>query len=70
MKSIRLYNQTSKATVLLTVSEKNYSNIERLQYMGGIKRFGLAVYEEGEHLKEDDPYSIPKHVGKVFKNRA
>lgn len=54
MKIIDLYNETTKVSCRRAVTENTYKMIKALQYLGGFKRFGLEIYDEGVHIVEKE----------------
>jgi hypothetical protein len=51
MKTLIIYNEITKDQYWLTVTNVQNKNIERLQNSGGFRRFGVTLYDEGNHLK-------------------
>lgn len=66
MKTIQIYNESNKTNTTLTVTNKEYNIVEGLQYLGGFKRFGMSIYDEGRHLKRTCASEIPKCMAKIF----
>lgn len=51
MKTVDLYNEHNRENVRLTITDNNFKILEQLESIGGFKRFGLTVYDEGKHIK-------------------
>lgn len=50
MKTIDLYSESNSEIIRITTTNHNYNILQKLQYLGGFKRFGLDIYDEGKHL--------------------
>lgn len=70
MKTVHIFNEVDLSNAVLTVSKKQYKELERLEYLGGFKRFGLSVYDEGKHLVKSHKNEIVDCLNKIFGNKS
>lgn len=45
-KVVDLFNEVTKESLRLAVSNNDFKFLESLQYIGGFKRFGLSLYDD------------------------
>lgn len=66
MKTLILQNNIEKAPYnTIVVSEKQYKDLESLQYSGGFKRFNMEIYDEHKGGKSENE-KLVAFLGTVF----
>ena len=43
---VQLYNDFTHETIKVGVTKKDFKILQQLEYVGGFRRFGLAVYDD------------------------
>lgn len=67
-KIIHIFNEVTLETSVITVSNKDYKTLQKLEFCGGFKRFGLSIYDEIKNLKTETNKLI-QCLNDIFANK-